>query len=108
MGDSVRGDGVSVDPEELTSCSTALNQANLEAASGLQGSRSDAESAGAGFPADLEGPFAAVNDHFNQADSKILDYVTSAAARVLEASESYCTVDSGNADLLTGAADGLR
>lgn len=102
------GNGVSVDPGELVSCSSALDQALSEAASGLQASRSDAENAGAGFPADLAGPFAAVNEYFARADSAIPRHLEAASARVLAAGESYCSTESSNADRLAGAADDFR
>lgn len=104
----MRGNGVSVDPEELTSCSAALNRAISDAASGLQASRSDAESAAAGFPADLTGPFAAVNEYFGRVDSSLESSVAAAAARVLNNGASYCATDSAHADLLTGTTGGHR
>ena len=102
------GNGVSVDPGELVSCSSALDQTLAEAASGLRAACADAESAGTGFPADLASPFAAVNEYFARADSVIQRHLETASARVLAASESYCSTESSNAERLAEAADGVR
>lgn len=91
------GDGMSVSPEELTARSSAMDEAVTEASSGLSGARAEAEGAGAGFPADLNEPFAAVNGYFARADQAIVDGVSSATGRVRNAGAEYDATDMNNA-----------
>ena len=97
------GAGVSVDPHELAARSTAMKEAVSETSTGLDGARAEAEGAGAGFPADLAGPFAAVNGYFAQVDAAIVDRVSATADRVHGAGADYDATERNNAAILQWA-----